>query len=123
MPAQQSALADVFVNSGPREIDDAQAAFYQITLTNRSDQTWSSQEPNPIHVAYHWYDDRGQVAYYDGQRTRLPRAVAPGESVEVSLRVHPPALPGRYILEIDMVHEGVRWFELGERIYVEVRST
>ena len=102
---------------------DSQAAFYSITVANLSGEPWSSDGPNPVNVAYHWYDGRGGIVSYDGQRTRLPREVGPGEQAELHLRVHPPGLAGRYVLEIDVVREGVRWFEVNERVHVEVRPT
>jgi hypothetical protein len=36
--------------------------------------------------------------------------VPPGGSVHVDLAVTVPSAPGRYLLELDLVHEGICWF-------------
>jgi hypothetical protein len=38
----------------------------------------------------------------------------------VPVRVVAPAEPGEYVLELDLVHEEVRWFERSARIPVRV---
>jgi len=43
-------------------------------------------------------------------RTALPHDVGPGQEVELSLSVTAPRVAGDYILELDMVHEGVAFF-------------
>jgi hypothetical protein len=43
-------------------------------------------------------------------RTALPHDIGPGEEVELSLPVTAPRVAGDYILELDMVHEGVAFF-------------
>lgn len=50
-----------------------------------------------------------EVNELDG-RTGMPADLQPGNEVELPLTVKAPAEPGDYILEIDMVHEGVTWF-------------
>ena len=40
----------------------------------------------------------------------LPRDLAPGEDIEVSLRIVTPDAPGDYLLAIDLVQEGKAWF-------------
>ncbi|MDA1306736.1 MAG: methyltransferase domain-containing protein [Acidobacteria bacterium] len=55
-------------------------------------------------------DRRGTVVIPDGPRTPWPRAVPPGTSCAVYLTVHLPAVPGRYTVLVDGVHEGVTWF-------------
>jgi SAM-dependent methyltransferase len=52
----------------------------------------------------------GEVLREDLGRTPLPHDVAPGEEIEIEMRVAGVA-PGRYVLRYDMVVEGVTWFE------------
>ncbi len=54
-------------------------------------------------------DSRTAVNELDS-RTALPHDLAPGQEVELRLTVTAPNEPGEYVLEIDMVHEGVTWF-------------
>jgi len=50
------------------------------------------------------------MAIFDDARARLPKAVKPGESFEVRLKVQAPGEPGEYLLEVDLVQEFVCWF-------------
>jgi ubiquinone/menaquinone biosynthesis C-methylase UbiE len=47
----------------------------------------------------------------DFLRAALPKDVAPGESVELPLVFRAPERAGTYLLELDMVDEGIAWFE------------
>jgi hypothetical protein len=51
------------------------------------------------------------VIVFDGQRTALPRDLLPGQRARLSLEVLAPPEPGRYLLEVALVHEGYAWFE------------
>jgi hypothetical protein len=75
----------------------------------------------PSRVAKGWFGivtagDRWLAA--DGRRVvneldsriALPHDLKPGEILELVLPVTAPLEPGQYIVEIDMVHEGVTWF-------------
>ena len=77
-----------------------------LTLVNRSWRTWAP----PILASYHWLDPTGVVVVQDGARTPLPRPIAPGDTCEMTLRIDTPAKPGRYLLAVDLVEEGVTWF-------------
>ncbi len=50
------------------------------------------------------------MAVHDGLRTPLRTALGPGEQTRVSLAVAAPSRPGGYVLEVDLVQEGVAWF-------------
>ncbi len=41
----------------------------------------------------------------------FPRDIAPGETVELDMRVRAPTVPGKYLLKYDLVDEGRFWFE------------
>jgi phosphoglycerol transferase MdoB-like AlkP superfamily enzyme len=90
-----------------------------VTLTNTGQQAW---DPARVHLSYHWLwivpreivtRSRWDVPYHDGIRTDLETPggrVAPGTTLTVQGRVAPPAWPGLYWLQWDMVEEGVAWF-------------
>ena len=63
-----------------------------------------------VHVSYHWLQPDRTVAVSDGRRTSLPKPVAPGESLTLTVNVDAPGQAGRYILSVDLVEEGVTWF-------------
>jgi SAM-dependent methyltransferase len=95
----------------PGVMRTSQDITIDLTVRNSSWREWrSEQTPHPILLSYHWLDARRGPVEYDGLRTPLPRPVPPGESCAVTMRVRTPAKPGRYVLEIDLVEEGVSWF-------------
>jgi SAM-dependent methyltransferase len=56
-------------------------------------------------------DLRGHVIREDLGRTALARDVAPGEAIDIDMRIIADLAPGTYELRYDMVVEGVTWFE------------
>jgi hypothetical protein len=75
----------------------------------------------PIRLSYRWLAPDGTVLVPDGERTLLPAELRPGESAVVPVTVRTPAA-GSYVLEIDLVHEHVRWFDRALRVEVDVRE-
>jgi hypothetical protein len=79
-------------------------------VENAGAVTWGED----VVASYHWLDERGNAILWDGLRTPLPGRVAPGERVELDLRVRAPIPPGRYCFALDLVAEHRAWFgELG----------
>jgi len=83
----------------------------RIAISNQSAAVWENSEATPINACYHWLDAHGEIVQFDGVRTPLPEPIAPNGSLELELNVIPPSQPGRYQLQITLVHEGVCWFE------------
>lgn len=84
------------------------SGWLPITVTNKGKDTWPAG--GAFRLAYHVLAaDNTTVVVNDGQRTYLPAAVAPGQSITLQAGVAPLAA-GSYHLHFDMVHEGVTWF-------------
>ena len=95
----------------PPELPRGQEVTLGVRIGNQSWRTWVSEGvERPILLSYHWYDSSRRAVDYDGLRTPLPRPLAPGAECAAAVRVKTPASPGRYLLEIDLVEEGVSWF-------------
>lgn len=106
-PPLQGAYDVEYVSlDAPAEASAGATLLCALTLRNRS---WRPFAP-PIFASYHWLDSKGTVVVQDGARTPLPRAIAPGASCEMTLRVDTPPDAGRYTLAVDLVEEGVCWF-------------
>ena len=90
----------------------------RVELENAGSATWRDD----VRVSYHWLDELGNPIVWDGLRTALPGPVAPGERLELELRVRAPIPPGRYGFALDLVAERRAWFgELGgEPVEAEV---
>jgi len=91
-------------------------------FTNEGSETWpwDAELGPPIRATYRVLDTAGRVVIGDGPRTAFPCAVGPGEQTVVPLDVIAPVRPGRYVVEADAVHEGVRWFDCPGRCEIEV---
>ena len=81
-----------------------------VAIRNIGSTTWRRGVRHPFHVGYHWLDEGGEVVSAPDFRTTLPHDVEPGDWVEVDVAVGLPSAPGRFVVALDMVHEGVTWF-------------
>lgn len=64
-----------------------------------------------VNLGDRWLDSRArEVVNALDARTALPADLPPGGEVTLPLAVNAPREPGDYVLEIDMVHEGVTFF-------------
>jgi SAM-dependent methyltransferase len=83
-------------------------------VTNAGPVEWRTDAPTKdaghIRLANHWLAEDGSMAIRDDGRGYLTKHVGPGETVDVPMVVRPPAQPGSYILELDLVQELVTWF-------------
>ena len=64
-----------------------------------------------IRLGNHWLGTDGRVLQQDDGRIDLPGDLAPSAEVELRLIVTLPPTGGDYVLELDMVQEGVAWFK------------
>ena len=64
-----------------------------------------------IRLSYRWYRPDGQLHVPEGFRTGFPANLHPGDTTVVPMTVAAPEEPGNYLLEVDLVHEYVRWFD------------
>jgi hypothetical protein len=88
----------------------------KVKVKNASDVLWivyGTREGVKYRVAVgnSWLDGKGQLITTMDGRIGLPANLGPGQEVEVPLLITAPAERGDYILELDMVHEGVTWFK------------
>jgi SAM-dependent methyltransferase len=83
-------------------------------VTNAGPVEWRTDAPTKdaghIRLANHWLAANGSMAIRDDGRGYLRKHVGPGEAVDIPMVVRPPAEPGSYILELDLVQELVTWF-------------
>lgn len=95
---------------------------FDVEVENRGGAVWpGGMDALPqIRLAYRWLAD-GQPAQ-EGLRTALPAPLAPGARAVVPLQVLGPSPPGERVMEIDVVHEDVRWFNRPIRARIDVRA-
>jgi len=86
-------------------------AEVDLRLKNTGKNEWSSRGRNPYLLSYHLLDETGKALKFENARTSLPRPILPGEEIELAIRVKAPLDKGAYLVEIDIVREGLAWFK------------
>jgi phosphoglycerol transferase MdoB-like AlkP superfamily enzyme len=99
---------EVVGGRAPRWLRAGRQVMRRLAIRNQGAATWPAGDR--FTVASHWLGQDGEPVVWDGVRTPLPRAVAPGGELTLEVAVLAPQQPGRYRLQWDMVHEGVAWF-------------
>jgi LCP family protein required for cell wall assembly len=96
----------------PESMSKDKVYITKIKIKNTGATTWERGGTAPFYLSYHWLDfDTKKAVVFDGERSLLVKdKVSPGEEVEMDLKIKAPDKPGNYILQVDMVHEGLTWF-------------
>ncbi|MBF0497535.1 MAG: hypothetical protein HQK58_13330, partial [Deltaproteobacteria bacterium] len=82
----------------------------KISVVNGSAKALSSRGAFPVNIGIHLLDNNRGVANYDYFRAGLT-AMNSGQKKDYTLKLNAPDKPGDYYLAIDLVQEGVFWFE------------
>ena len=109
------------------EMEPGEQREIHVVVRNESAFAWSQSQSYPLNVGNRWMDEHGvRILVHDDGRGRLPARLAPGEEARVTLAATAPEAAGWYRLDLDVVQEGVRWFQdLGRPtcgVPVQVRS-
>ena len=90
-----------------------EAGTFEVSLKVRNEgrAVWASTDKPPCFLSYHLLDGQKKMIRRDNIRFPLSRPVKPGEAYPARVKVKAPLEAGRYILEFDMVREGVAWFK------------
>ncbi|HEY3361125.1 MAG TPA: hypothetical protein VGK06_04655, partial [Methanosarcina sp.] len=81
-----------------------------VTVKNMGTEIWNKDGKESVYISYHWKNANGTVVH-DGLRTPLPYNVRPGDTISSRILIKTPDQKGNYTLVIDLVKEGVCWFE------------
>jgi hypothetical protein len=96
----------------------------RVEITNLGDEWWP-RGPNPapeILVGHRWFRSDGSPIENPMLRTALTESVAPGATTRLTVPIQAPPEAGDLEVNVDMVHEWVRWFDCGDAQLVHVRS-
>jgi len=78
-----------------------------LRIENFTAETWRPEDGYA--AGYQVFDPETDTLVVEGARTPLPRALAPGEAIEVGIQVELPPEPGRYRVFVSSMREGVCW--------------
>ena len=85
-----------------------------LILSNRGSARWSSDaKENPFFLSWHILTSGGDMHRYENPRIAFPSPVEPDHGLSVMIPFDAAASnlsPGSYIIEFDVVREGVAWF-------------
>ena len=110
MPEPAYRAAVVFLRPVPGKIAVSSSLQLSVEILNLANTAWSQADFGGIRVGNHWLDTDGGMVIQDDGRASLPALMRPAERCRIELEVRAPAHPGKYILELDVVHEGISWF-------------
>ncbi len=83
-----------------------------VRVRNTSSQSWRSGSVLPVYLSYKLFHRTEEgVEVIEGERTPLAEPVRPGEVLEAEIQIAWPPATRNYGLAIDLVQEGIAWFE------------
>ncbi len=84
-----------------------------VTFRNDGGKTWLAAGPNRVRLTYRWFDlKRNKVDVKQDLRSVLPRDVVSGDTVSnLNIDVLAPDHPGAYRVRLDLVEEGITYFQ------------
>lgn len=80
----------------------------ELRFRNNGPEAWSSS--GGYSAGYQVFDAETGILILDGERTDFSDPVAPGESTTVRTRIELGAPPGRFLVFVSPLVEGVAWF-------------
>lgn len=110
--SKYNATYSIDINAIPDALATGMTYNIGVKVKNTGAIRWENKGVNPVFLGYHWINfDTKEMVVFDGPRSVMPQdAVNPGEEVTFDMRVNAPPAKGKYILQIDLVKEGVTWF-------------
>ena len=105
----------------PWVLRPGQPCTVPVRVRNVGDVTWLPTELSGVTVANRWLGLGGSVHVWLDGTAPLTGALEPGETTTVELEVRAPERGGAWRLEVDVVDQGVAWFQ--ERGSRPVRAT
>jgi SAM-dependent methyltransferase len=108
-------LLQARLTATPARASVPRSTRYTLTcrVENTGHATWPRSSPGGfglVRLGAHLIRPDGSSSVQDYGRANLPCDLAPGASAVVTIELRSPDEPGGYLVELDMVREGVAWF-------------
>ena len=98
----------------PSSVAAGREVVLRVRLANVGNTRWeTSPGGGQVRLGVQLLTPDGTVVTRDYSRHDLPAPIDPGGRCELRLQIAPPPDMAGYQLKIDLVREGVSWFELG----------
>jgi ubiquinone/menaquinone biosynthesis C-methylase UbiE len=102
--------------SAPSAADVGGTMKLRVRLVNAGPTAWQTASPSGsgyVRLGIQLLDADLRLVNRDYHREPLPRSVSPGQQIEWEFACPAPPVPGVHHLKLDLVVEGVSWFEAG----------
>ena len=108
--------AELSTPSLPNNLRVGQTIQLSVSVKNAGEELWRAGDRSlaayRVELGNHWLEPDGKVVINDDGRNAMTRDVAPGATATMTLTITAPRRPGQYLLELDLLQEGVSWFAL-----------
>ena len=107
--------AEIVAPGAPQQMRAGERAVLNLRVRNLGGVAWPARGDAhgmyQVNAGDRWLDPAtGRVVNDLDGRTALAADIPPGGAAELQLPVTAPKAPGDYLLEVDMIHEGVTFF-------------
>ncbi len=93
------------------DVTPGTSASLTLRVENFGTTAWNAGTgPGAVLLGAHLLDPDGRVLDRDLARSPLPHDVGPGGRAAMTLTLRAPVEPGAFLVELDLVREGERWF-------------
>jgi SAM-dependent methyltransferase len=103
------------VDGSRRVVSPAESIRLTVEVKNTGTSAWPAHGAAGgrfrVSLGNHWLNKRGGTVTLDDARAHLTRDLAPLAATTLTMIVTAPRRRGHYLLELDMVQEGVAWFK------------
>jgi hypothetical protein len=103
---------EIIALNPPAVLRAGEKAEIQLKVRNLGDAAWPARGTEDfryqVNIGDRWLTGDAKL---EDNRAVMSGDLPPGGETQMTLTVNAPRTPGDYILEIDMVHEGVTWFK------------
>lgn len=82
-----------------------------LRITNQGKATWIPIGKYPYYLSYHLLNENGQTIRFDNRRFPLPKRIYSGQKIDMIINLRSPLEQGEYLLEFDLLREGLFWFK------------
>jgi hypothetical protein len=108
-----SLIAQIKAQSGSLQAQSGSTFEVTAEVTNVAETTWLQEGRNGkgnVLLGAHLLNNNREVLEQDFGRVALPRDLQTGEKAVLTLSLRAPATPGSYVVRLDLVNEGICWF-------------
>jgi 4-amino-4-deoxy-L-arabinose transferase-like glycosyltransferase len=108
--------AEITLLDAPSSMRAGERATLRVSVKNAGDSAWPGRawrsDALQVGIGNHWLAAEEREVTHDDGRAPLASDLRVGESREMELTINAPKEPGEYMLEVDVLQEGVSWFAL-----------